>query len=72
MTLYSIYAETIKETINGLKRLRTTLNKAKESKKPMDETISTSSTADIIPVGPTTLVSVLTPECTKNKVFKAS
>ena len=49
--------------------MRTTLNKAKESKKPMDETISTSSTADIIPVGPITLVSVLTPEWIYHMIY---
>ena len=65
--IFNIYEDLLDKTIKGIKRFQRRLLKVKDSKKSRDESISTSSTTDILPVKPCTLVSVFTPEGTEEK-----
>ena len=65
--IFNIYEDVIDKTMKGIKRFQRRLFKVKDSKKLHDESISTSSTTDILPVEPYTLVSVFTPEVTEQK-----
>ena len=65
--IFNIYEDLIDKTMKGIKRFQRRLFKVKDSKKLRDESISTSSTTDILPVEPYTLVSVFTPEGTEEK-----
>ena len=65
--IFNIYEDLLDKTIKGMKRFQRKLFKVKDSKKSLDESISTSSTANILSVEPYTLVSVITPEGTEEK-----
>ena len=65
--IFNIYEDLLDKTIKGMKRFQRKLFKVKDSKKSRDESISTSSTTDILPVEPCTLVSVFTPEGLEEK-----
>ena len=65
--IFNIYEGLIDKTIKGIKRFQIRLLKVKNLKKSRDESISTSSTTDILPVEPYTLVSVFTPEGAEEK-----
>ena len=65
--IFNIYEDLIDKTMKGIKKFQRRLFKVKDSKKLRDESISTSSTTDILPVEPYTLVAVFTPEGTEEK-----
>ena len=50
--IFNIYEDVIDKTMKGIKRFQRRLFKVKDSKKLCDESISTSSTTDILPVEP--------------------
>ena len=66
--IFNIYEDLLDKTIKGIKRFQRRIFEVKDSKKSHDESISTSSTTDILPVEPYTLVSVFTPEGTEEKL----
>ena len=66
--IFNIYEGLLDKTIKGIKRFQRRIFEVKDSKKSHDESISTSSTTDILPVEPYTLVSVFTPEGTEEKL----
>jgi hypothetical protein len=68
--IFNIYEDLLDKTIKGIKKFQKRLFKVKNLKKSRDDSISTSSTTDILPVDsvePCTLVSVFTPEGTEEK-----
>ena len=63
--IFHIYEDLLNKTIKCIKKFQRKLFKVKNSKKSSDQSISASSTTDV--VEPYTLVSVFTPEGTEEK-----